>query len=167
MRNSRSIWPVAAIGAALLALPGLAEAKTVQIGGPVKGDNFSGAGRIGFYFVLDKHGTPTKLASGGYNGIDADCDRGGRTDALGYIKSAKVKKQGKKFKFAWHGKSGPQATASVSGEITKNARKVTGKFSQVYNAGSSSNVFLCRSKDVEFTLKNPKKAKLYSASLFL
>jgi hypothetical protein len=146
-------------GGALLALPGVADAKSATLSGTVKGDTQSAPGRVGLVFELDKDGKPTKLASGSYNGIDAHCEQGGTIDTLGPIGSAKVKKDGTQLTFKWSGESGPGNTASVSGVIKKNARKATGTFSQSYNAGSTSQPFICSSEGVQFTIKRKKKRK--------
>jgi hypothetical protein len=47
----------------------------------------------------------------------------------------------------------------VSGVIKKSGRKATGTFSQSYNAGSTSQPFICTSEDVQFTVKKKKKHK--------
>jgi hypothetical protein len=151
------MWSTVAVGGALLALPGVADAKAATLNGPVKGDTHSAPGRIGLIFELNKNGKPTRLASGSFNGIDANCQQGGTVDTLGPIGSAKVKKKGTKLTFDWSGESGPGNTASVSGVIKKNARKATGTFSQTYNAGSTSQPFICTSEGVEFTVKKKKR----------
>jgi hypothetical protein len=140
----------AAAGCAALLFPAVALAKAVVLSGNVTGDSQIPAGRIGLTFKLDGKGKPKKLLSGSYSGIDAKCQQGGVTNALGPIGSAKVKKKGGKLTFKWSGDSGPSGTASIEGTVRPNGKKATGTFSQSYNAGTTSAPFVCTSDNVHF-----------------